>query len=75
MCEKENCSFPEYTLDILNMDVLKDILEKVSMENWSNQEDFHSFDEFAKKIKNTYYERITPWAAYLKSLTEELGIE
>lgn len=75
LCEKETCSFPEYTLDILNMDVLKDILEKVSMENWSNQDDFHSFDEFAKKIKNTYYERITPWAAYLKSVTEELGIE
>jgi len=75
MCEKETCSFPEYTSDILNMDVLKDILEKVSMENWSSQDDFHSFDEFAKKIKNTYYERITPWDAYLKSVTEELGIE
>ncbi len=75
ICEKETCSFPEYTSDILNMDVLKDILEKVSMENWNNQDDFHSFDEFAKKIKNTYYERITPWAAYVKSMTEELGIE
>jgi hypothetical protein len=75
LCEKETCSFPEYTLDILNMDVLKDILEKVSMENWSNQDDFHSFDDFAKKIKNTYYERITPWAAYSKSVIEELGIE
>ncbi len=75
MCEKETCSFPEYTSDILNMDVLKDILEKVSMENWSNQDDFHSFGGFAKKIKDAYYKRITPWAAYLKSVIEELGIE
>ncbi len=75
LCEKETCSLPKYTLDILNMDVLKDILEKVSMENWNNQDDFHSFDEFAKKIKNTYYERITPWAAYSKSVIEELGTE
>lgn len=75
LCEKETCSLPKYTLDILNMDVLKDILEKVSMENWSNQDDFHSFDELAKKIKDAYYERITPWAAYLKSVIEELGIE
>ncbi len=75
LCEKETCSLPKYTLDILNMDVLKDILEKVSMENWSNYDDFYSFDEFAKKIKNAYYERITPWAAYLKSVIEELGIE
>ncbi len=75
LCEKETCSFPEYTSDILNMDVLKDILEKVSMENWSSQDDFHSFDEFTKKIKNAFYERITPWVAYLKSVIEELGIE
>jgi len=75
LCEKETCSLPKYTLDILNMDVLKDILEKVSMENWSSQDDFHSFDELTKKIKNAYYERITPWAAYLKSVIEELGIE
>jgi len=75
LCEKETCSLPEYTLDILNMDVLKDILEKVSMENWSNQDDFHSFNEFVKRIKDMYYERITPWAAYLKSVIEELGIE
>jgi hypothetical protein len=75
LCEKETCSLPKFTLDILNMDVLKDILEKVSMENWNNQDDFHSFEEFAKKIKDEYYERITPWAAYLKSVIEELGIE
>jgi len=75
LCEKETCSLPKYTLDILNMDVLKDILEKVSMEDWINQDDFHSFDEFAKRIKDAYYERITPWAAYLKSVIEELGIE
>ncbi len=75
LCEKDTCSFPKYTLDILNMDVLKEILEKVSMENWSNQDDFHSFDEFTKKIKDSYYARITPWAAYLKSVIEELEIE
>jgi len=75
LCEKETCSFPKYTLDILNMDVLRDILEKVTMENWRNQDDFNSFDRFAKKIKNAYYERITPRATYLKSVIEELGIE
>ncbi|NIM59251.1 MAG: hypothetical protein GTO16_09965 [Candidatus Aminicenantes bacterium] len=75
LCEKSTCSLPQYTLDILNMDVLKDILEKVSMENWSNQDDFNSFDELTKRIKDAYYERITPWAAYLKSVIEELGIE
>lgn len=75
LCEKETCSLPKYTLDILNKDILRDILEKVTMEKWSNQDDFNSFDKFSKKIKNAYYERITPRAAYLKSVIEELGIE
>jgi len=68
MCEKDNCSLPEYTLEILNLDVLKSALEKVSMQNWSNQEDFAAFDNFAKELKDSFYSRITPPADYLLSL-------
>jgi len=75
MCEKDNCSLPRYTLDVLNENVLKDILEKVSMENWSNKEDFTSFENYAKELKDTYYECITPPSKYLESIIEELGIE
>ena len=75
MCEKENCSLPKYTLEILNVDVLKNILEKVSMENWSNQDDFTSFDNYTKALKDAFYSRITPPAFYLKSIIDELNIE
>ncbi|MCK4263891.1 MAG: hypothetical protein KAX27_03015 [Candidatus Aminicenantes bacterium] len=75
MCEKENCSLPKYTLEILNVDVLKNILEKVSMENWSNQDDFTSFDNYTKALKDAFYSRITPPASYLKSIIDELNIE
>jgi len=74
MCEKDNCSLPEYTLEILNLDVLKSALEKVSMQNWSNQEDFAAFDNFAKELKDSFYSRITPPAAYLLSIMKELEI-
>jgi hypothetical protein len=74
MCEKDNCSLPEYTSEILNLDVLKSALEKVSMQNWSNQDDFASFDSFAKGLKDSFYTRITPPAAYLKSIMKELNI-
>jgi len=74
MCEKDNCSLPEYTSEILNLDVLKSALEKVSMQNWSNQDDFASFDSFAKELKDSFYTRITPPAAYLKSIMKELNI-
>jgi len=75
LCEKENCSLPEYTRDVLNIDVLKTILEKVSMENWSNQDDFASFDNFSKELKDTFYTRITPPTAYLESIMQQLGID
>ena len=74
MCEKDNCSLPEYTLEILNLDVLKSALEKVSMQNWSNQDDFAAFDNFAKVLKDAFYTRITPPAAYLQSIMKELEI-
>ncbi|MCG2817194.1 MAG: hypothetical protein L6425_14825, partial [Candidatus Aminicenantes bacterium] len=72
MCEKEDCSLPKYTLEILNVDILKNILEKVSMENWSDQSDFATFDDYAKSLKDAYYSRITPPATYLKDIIEEL---
>jgi hypothetical protein len=74
LCEQENCTLPDYTSEILNMDVLKSILEKVSMQNWSNQDDFAAFDNFAKELKDSFYTRITPPAAYLQSIMKELDI-
>jgi len=74
LCEQENCTLPEYTSDILNVDVLKNILEKVSMQNWSNQDDFTAFDNFSKELKDSFYTKITPPAAYLQSIMKELDI-
>jgi hypothetical protein len=72
MCEKENCSLPKYTSDILSVNVLKDILEKLNMDNWSNEDDFSAFESFATKLKDTFYKKITPPAVYLKSIVDEL---
>lgn len=70
--ELEVSNLPKFTQDILNMDVLKNILEKVSMENWSNQEDFTSFDTLTNNLKESFYEKITPPDKYLESIREEL---
>ncbi|MGD8538528.1 MAG: hypothetical protein PVI66_07405 [Candidatus Aminicenantes bacterium] len=70
--ELEVSSLPQFTKEILNMDVLKNILEKVSMENWSNQEDFTSFDTLTNNLKESFYEKITPPDKYLESIKEEL---
>jgi hypothetical protein len=75
MCEKDPEFLPTFTQDIFNVDAFKNILEKVSMENWSNQEDFTSFDEFARGIKDDFYAKITPPAEYLQSIIQELKIQ
>lgn len=74
MCENESCSLPNYTLEILNVGVLKNILEKISMENWSNHDDFTSFENYINDLKYSYRKYLTPHSKYIQSLAEELGI-
>jgi hypothetical protein len=73
MCEKEGASMPQFTEDILNLDILKDILERLSIENWSNPADFNSFRSQIEALKDAYYAKITPPVHYLRSLIKELG--
>jgi hypothetical protein len=73
LCEKEGAVLPQYTAEILNLDLLKDILEKLSMENWSNPAEFTSFRTTIEALKDAYYAKITPPSYYLRSLIEELG--
>ena len=72
MCEKESCSLPLYTEKILHVDALKMMLEKISMENWSDEQDFLEFEKYANVLKNSYYARITPPSEYLQSILDEL---
>lgn len=74
MLEKETCSLPEYTKDVINSKTIKEILENLSMQNWSNQDDFTFFDEYAKKVKSDYGAKVTSRVDYLKSIIEELGV-
>jgi hypothetical protein len=72
MCEKENGALPRYTADVLNVGVLKEILEKLNMDNWSNQDDFRAFEDYVDRLKDMFYKRITPPANYLQSIVDEL---
>jgi hypothetical protein len=73
MCEREGAVMPQFTEEILNLDILKEILEKLSMENWSNPADFNSFRSQIEALKDAYYAKITPPVFYLQSLIKELG--
>jgi hypothetical protein len=73
MCEKEGATLPGFTREILNVELLRGILEKLSMENWSNPADFNSFRSTIEALKDAYYAKITPPVNYLRSLIKELG--
>ena len=73
MCEREGAIMPQFTEEILNLDILREILEKLSMENWSNPADFNSFRSQIEALKDAYYAKITPPVYYLRSLIKELG--
>lgn len=72
-CEKESCSLPEYTADILNFQNLKDILEKLSIQNWSNEDEFKSFNTYFDALTKAFHAKITPYDTYIKSIIKQLG--
>ncbi len=74
LLEKENSSVPHHTAEVINEKALKDLLENLSMQNWSNQDDFTFFDEYALKVKSQFDARTEPKVDFLKSILVELGV-
>ena len=72
MAEKKIWAFPEYTAEVLNILSLRGLLERLSMENWSNPEEFAAFVAAASEMKKAYLDRLTPRAAFLRALKKEL---
>ena len=73
MYEKESFLLPEYSSEVLNINHLRDILEHLSMLNWSEEENFSFFNDRIDKIKRSFYSKITPPDNYLVSIHEELS--
>ena len=73
MYEKESFLLPEYSSEVLDINHLRDILEHLSMLNWSEEENFSFFNDRIDKIKRSFYSKITPPDNYLVSIHEELS--
>jgi hypothetical protein len=74
LCERENHRLPRYTEDVLNVALLKEVLDKLNLDNWSNKEEFEAFKSQTARLKDAFYKKITPPAIYLKSIVDELGV-
>jgi len=72
MCEKDAWVLPRYTEAVFNPQVLRRLLERLSMENWSNLEEFAAFAAYAGEIRKAFQARITPRLPYLLALRNEI---
>ena len=72
MCEKDAWSLPRYTEDVLNPHILRRLLERLSMENWSNLEEFAAFSASMAELRNAFRVRTEPRLAYLLALKREV---
>lgn len=72
MCENDECRLPAFTLDIVNLTILKSFLEMLNVGNWSTEEDFRYFVKFADRVKTAFYARITPPDHYYRAVLTEL---
>jgi len=72
MCEKNAWSLPRYTEDVLNPHILRRLLERLSMENWSNLEEFAAFSASMAELRNAFRVRAEPRLAYLLALKREV---
>ena len=74
MLEEGSWKLPQFTSEIVNIDILTDILEKLTHENWSNYLDFIRFCDSIEKMENSFYDKIDPPSDYLNSIIKELKI-
>jgi uncharacterized membrane-anchored protein YhcB (DUF1043 family) len=72
MCEKNAWTLPRYTEDVISAQVVRRLLERLSMENWSNLEEFASFAASVAEIRKAFHARVEPRLPYLQSLRQEL---
>jgi hypothetical protein len=72
MCEKSSWALPRYTEEIINTQVLRRLLERLSMENWSNLDEFAAFSADIAVMRKVFQARIEPRLPYLLSLKQEI---
>lgn len=72
ICDKNPPALPGAVLDVLNVKILRDILDRLSTDNWANPEDLASFEKDMKDLRSALRERTIPPEKYFRSILEEL---
>jgi hypothetical protein len=72
MNEKNRLDFPELTADALNSGVFKDLLERLSLSDWSRPEDFAAFERWLAELRERIGARTPSTDSYRSSLLSQL---
>ena len=73
-CDKESGVLPAFLEDIINVQSLKDSLERLTMANWSDPSDFQPFVREIEALKSAFEARTTPPGDYIQSVLEQVGM-
>jgi hypothetical protein len=72
ICDKKPPALPRVVLDVLNVKVLRNMLDRLSTDNWANPEDLASFEKDIRALNTVFRERTVPHERYFRSILEEL---
>ena len=72
ICDKNPPALPGAVLDVLNVKILRDILDRLSTDNWANPEDLASFEMDMKALCAAFRKLTVPREKYFRSILEEL---
>ena len=73
LCEKEKGFLPHHTSDIINVQTLKDILERLNMGNWSDSYEMKTFEDEISALKAVLSARTSDRLTYQKSILDQLN--
>ena len=71
-CDKESGRLPESLNEIISSRGMKDIIERLTMANWSDPSDFKPFLNELKAMRRAFEIRTASSAGYLKSVLNEV---
>lgn len=72
LCERGTPVFPEKTRDILNLEILKGLLDGLSVGNWANPGDLMVFAREARGLRTAWLEMSGPPEEYRRSILDAL---
>jgi hypothetical protein len=71
-CDKENGKLPETLAEVISSQGMKDIIERLTMANWSDPSDFQPFLNELKAMKRAFEVRMVASGNYAKTVLDQV---